>query len=90
LNHRGIFSSAVKESAAATLSQVGVAVRVYEKAPHFARIGAGIQMIPNSMKVLRRIGGEEKAQEVRNLSVVMHRKEGFLTSFGITAFGIFQ
>ena len=30
--------------------------QVYEQAPHFARIGAGIQMMPNSMKVLRRIG----------------------------------
>jgi salicylate hydroxylase/6-hydroxynicotinate 3-monooxygenase len=33
---------------------------VYEQAPRFARIGAGIQMMPNSMKVLRRIGVEER------------------------------
>ena len=29
----------------------------------FARIGAGIQMLPNSMKVLRGIGIEEKLRE---------------------------
>ncbi len=45
---------------AATLRQIGLDVRVYEQAPRFARIGAGIQMMPNSMKVLRRIGVEER------------------------------
>jgi 6-hydroxynicotinate 3-monooxygenase len=38
---------------AATLRHVGFDVRIYEQAPRFARIGAGIQMMPNSMKVLR-------------------------------------
>src|SRR3981189_1640835 len=47
-------------TAAATLRQIGADVRVYEQAPRFARIGAGIQMMPNSMKVLRRIGVEKK------------------------------
>lgn len=45
---------------AATLRQAGFDIRVYEQATRFARIGAGIQMMPNSMKVLRRIGVEEK------------------------------
>ncbi|HVA94392.1 MAG TPA: FAD-dependent monooxygenase [Candidatus Dormibacteraeota bacterium] len=44
---------------AATLRQIGMDVRVYEQAARFARIGAGIQMMPNSMKVLRRIGVED-------------------------------
>jgi salicylate hydroxylase/6-hydroxynicotinate 3-monooxygenase len=44
---------------AATLRQAGFDVRVYEQASRFARIGAGIQMMPNSMKVLRRIGIED-------------------------------
>ena len=57
-------------TAAATLHQIGVDVRVYEQAPRFARIGAGIQMMPNSMKVLRWIGVEEKVEKARNLSVV--------------------
>src|SRR5882762_3790345 len=47
-------------AAAATLRQIGADVRVYEQAPRFARIGAGIQMMPNSMKVLRRIGVEKR------------------------------
>src|ERR1700726_2929431 len=45
-------------TAAATLRRIGSEVHVYEQAPRFARIGAGIQMMPNSMKVLRRIGVE--------------------------------
>jgi salicylate hydroxylase/6-hydroxynicotinate 3-monooxygenase len=45
---------------AATLRQIGIDARVHEQAPRFARIGAGIQMMPNSMKVLRRIGVEQQ------------------------------
>jgi salicylate hydroxylase/6-hydroxynicotinate 3-monooxygenase len=47
-------------TAAATLRRAGFDVRVFEQAPRFARIGAGIQMMPNSMKVLRRIGVEAR------------------------------
>lgn len=43
-------------AAAATLRQVGIDVNVYEQTPKFARIGAGIQMLPNSTRVLRGIG----------------------------------
>ena len=51
-------------AAAATLRQAGFPVNVYEQAPHFERVGAGIQMMPNSMKVLRRIGVEEKIRAI--------------------------
>jgi 2-polyprenyl-6-methoxyphenol hydroxylase-like FAD-dependent oxidoreductase len=51
-------------TAAATLRQAGFEVQVYEQAPRFARIGAGIQMMPNSMKVLRAIGVEERIRPV--------------------------
>src|SRR5579864_2254606 len=47
-------------TAAAILRQAGFHVQVYEQAQRFARIGAGIQMMPNSMKVLRKIGVEER------------------------------
>src|ERR1700733_3696661 len=47
-------------TAAATLRRIGIDAQIYEQAGRFARIGAGIQMMPNSMKVLRRIGVEEK------------------------------
>ena len=48
---------------AATLRRVGIDVQVYEQAARFARIGAGIQMMPNSMKVLRGIGIEERLRK---------------------------
>jgi 2-polyprenyl-6-methoxyphenol hydroxylase-like FAD-dependent oxidoreductase len=47
-------------AAAATLRRVGIDVQVYEQAARFGRIGAGIQMMPNSMKVLRGIGVEDR------------------------------
>ncbi len=50
-------------TAAATLRRIGAEVRVYEQAPKFLRIGAGIQMMPNSMKVLREIGVEERVRD---------------------------
>ena len=49
---------------AATLRRFGMDVRIYEQAPRFARIGAGIQMMPNSMKVLRQIGIEQRLRRV--------------------------
>src|SRR5262245_13188438 len=51
-------------SVAATMRHVGFDVRVYEQAPRFARVGAGIQMMPNSMKVLRQIGIEQRLRAV--------------------------
>ena len=50
---------------AGTLRRAGFEnVRVYEQASRFARIGAGIQMMPNSMKVLRGIGVEERLRRL--------------------------
>ena len=51
-------------TAAATLRQAGINVQVYEQARQFARVGAGIQMMPNSMKVLRGIGVEAGLRRV--------------------------
>lgn len=39
-------------ASAATLTRIGMKVDVYEQAARFERMGAGIQMMPNSMKVL--------------------------------------
>ena len=49
-------------TAAAALRLVGYDAQVYEQATRFARIGAGIQMMPNSMKVLRRLGVEARVR----------------------------
>jgi 2-polyprenyl-6-methoxyphenol hydroxylase-like FAD-dependent oxidoreductase len=40
-------------AAAAALRKVGIGVTVYEQARQFARLGAGIQVGCNAMKVLR-------------------------------------
>src|SRR5882672_10298577 len=49
-------------TAAAALHLVGFEARVYEQAARFARIGAGIQMMPNSMKVLDRLGIDDRVR----------------------------
>jgi salicylate hydroxylase/6-hydroxynicotinate 3-monooxygenase len=45
---------------AASLRRIGMEVRVYEQAAQFARIGAGIQIGCNAMKVLRELGLEPR------------------------------
>ncbi len=45
-------------SAAGFLQRAGFAVKVYEQAPAFSRIGAGIILSANVIKVLRRLGLE--------------------------------
>jgi 2-polyprenyl-6-methoxyphenol hydroxylase-like FAD-dependent oxidoreductase len=50
-------------TAAAALRAAGFEVAVYEQARQIARIGAGIQMMPNSMKVLRRLAIEARVRD---------------------------
>lgn len=50
-------------AAAAALRQRGIVVRIYEQAERFLRIGAGIQMSANAMKVHRMLGIEERLRE---------------------------
>ncbi len=45
---------------AAALRRVGIAATVYEQAAQFSRLGAGIQIGCNAMKVLRRLGLEAR------------------------------
>ena len=45
---------------AAALRRVGISVTVYEQAQQFARLGAGIQIGCNAMKVLRKLGLEDR------------------------------
>ena len=51
---------------AGTLRRAGYLanIRIYEQASRFARIGAGIQMMPNSMKVLRGMGVEDRLRRL--------------------------
>lgn len=46
-------------AAGALLQQAGYDTKVYEQAPGFTRLGAGIHMGPNVIKVMRRIGIED-------------------------------
>lgn len=46
-------------TAAAALHQRGFEVSVYERASHLGEVGAGLQMAPNAVKVLRALGVEE-------------------------------
>jgi salicylate hydroxylase/6-hydroxynicotinate 3-monooxygenase len=49
---------------AANLRRIGIEVTIYEQARAFARVGAGIQQGPNSVKVLRGMGLEERVRSV--------------------------
>ena len=51
-------------AAAACLRLAGMDVQIYEQAAQFTRVGAGIQMTPNAMMVLRGLGLEERLREI--------------------------
>lgn len=51
-------------AAAASLRRVGVDVHVYEQATSLAEVGAGIQMTPNAVRVLDRLGVAEALAHV--------------------------
>jgi salicylate hydroxylase/6-hydroxynicotinate 3-monooxygenase len=50
-------------TAAAALRRRGIGAEIYEQAPRFARVGAGIQLTPNAMKLLRGFGLEERLRQ---------------------------
>jgi salicylate hydroxylase/6-hydroxynicotinate 3-monooxygenase len=51
-------------AAAAALQKAGLQAKIYEQAPHFARVGAGIQMSPNAVKVIRAFDLEDRLRSV--------------------------
>ena len=51
-------------AAAAALRRFGFEPTVYEQAKRFTRLGAGIQMSPNAMKVLRGLGLEDDVRRI--------------------------
>ena len=46
-------------AAAALMQRAGYSVRLYEQAPSFSRLGAGIHLGPNVMKIMRRMDCED-------------------------------
>jgi salicylate hydroxylase len=51
-------------TAAATLARRGIEFTLLEQATQLGEIGAGVQLAPNAMKVLRALGLEKRAAEV--------------------------
>ncbi|NWA27717.1 FAD-dependent monooxygenase [Pseudomonas gingeri] len=51
-------------AAATLLQQAGFDVSIYEQAPEFSRLGAGIHMGPNIMKIFRRMGIEQQLDQM--------------------------
>ncbi|MGA7626800.1 MAG: FAD-dependent monooxygenase [Candidatus Acidiferrales bacterium] len=49
---------------AATLAKVGIESRLFERAPAFGEVGAGLQMTPNAVKVIRELGGSDELRKV--------------------------
>jgi len=62
-------------TAAATLRRIGLNAEIYEQAQAFARIGAGIQMNPNAMKVLRGLGLETRIRGIGFAPEVGYNRE---------------
>ena len=50
-------------TAALALSRAGCSVRLFEQAPEFSEIGAGIMLTPNATRVLHHLGLEEALEE---------------------------
>ena len=51
-------------AAATLLQQAGFDVSIYEQAPEFSRLGAGIHMGPNIMKIFRRMDIEQQLDQM--------------------------
>ncbi|MCQ0988087.1 FAD-dependent monooxygenase [Jiella marina] len=51
-------------AAMALLDQAGFSVHTFEQAPEFTRLGAGIHIGPNVMKIFREIGLEDRLAEI--------------------------
>lgn len=51
-------------AAAALLLDAGFSVHTFEQAPEFTRLGAGIHIGPNVMKIFRQIGLEKRLEEL--------------------------
>jgi 6-hydroxynicotinate 3-monooxygenase len=60
---------------AASLLRLGFSVEVYEQAPQFAPIGAGIQLTANAMKALRGLGLTESLRSIGFVPAAFHSRE---------------
>ena len=58
-------------AAGALLQHAGFDVHVYEQAPSFSRLGAGIHMGPNVLKIFERIGIDKKLFEISSTPTLL-------------------
>jgi 6-hydroxynicotinate 3-monooxygenase len=63
-------------AAAILMHQAGLNVRLYEQAPSFSRLGAGIHLSPNVMKVMRRLGIEDALNEIGSHPDFWYSRDG--------------
>ena len=49
---------------AATLTKCGIESHLFERAPAFGEVGAGLQMTPNAVKVIRELGVSDELRKV--------------------------
>lgn len=60
---------------AKALEQRGISYHLFEQAPAFGEVGAGIQMTPNAVKVLNALGLEKEIDEVGFLPETMEGRD---------------
>lgn len=63
-------------AAGALLQKAGFKVDIYEQAPTFSRLGAGIHMGPNVLKIFRRLGIEDALVAMGSLPDYWFSREG--------------
>ncbi|WP_409560025.1 FAD-dependent monooxygenase [Hyphomicrobium sp. MC8b] len=63
-------------AAAALLQHAGFEVQLYEQAPGFSRLGAGIHMGPNVLKIFQRIGIDQKLAEISSKPKFWFSRDG--------------
>jgi 6-hydroxynicotinate 3-monooxygenase len=63
-------------AAGALLQHAGFNVQIFEQAPSFSRLGAGIHMGPNVLKIFQRIGMDKKLVDISSTPAFWFSRDG--------------
>ncbi|UIJ83353.1 FAD-dependent monooxygenase [Rhizobium leguminosarum] len=63
-------------AAGALLQRAGFNVQIFEQAPSFSRLGAGIHMGPNVLKIFQRIGMDQKLIDISSTPAYWFSRDG--------------
>lgn len=63
-------------AAGALLQHAGFDVQIFEQAPSFSRLGAGIHMGPNVLKIFQRIGMDQKLIDISSTPAYWFSRDG--------------